>query len=548
MSNFSFRSFVTDLDVYLGEKELENLEKLYSFMEKEYHKLIQDYINSNITYSKKLLSSNGNFRNQCLKDFGNRNNNWDEKEITGNRAKYYRMIIECFRRLLLSLEERIEVAKVCAAYNWDFSKKKDIRADLIAKNLYPKDGVIRNVLRSKATPKVPTNPVLTIDFASEDSQVSKVIKRDGMVEISLKILKDWVSFEIPNYPHVGDFKGKLARPSVRRDNLSGKLVAQFAYEVPMWKKDFNEDNHMGVDIGQNKPFAASIIGKDFYTAELAPSKETSLLGKKIEVLIKERNRLYEKIDRVEQFGVLSEDFIEERAASIERLRRQIKKINNKLSKLRKQLSNLVARDILYHCLTNNVSSVNLEDLAWLDSKGGKWNHSDIRDKIYNRLFLADIEVFEIYAKHTSHTDPFSGDYVSYNDKRQAQTEKGLHDRDYLASLEIAKRKGKTYNRKDKYNPREEKDLKGKKCRDKHAATPRRAKVLSKKRDWKTREEVEKAKEKIAQNRQDIRYFEHKNELYTAVVDSTRASSVISENTLVNKAFYQDNLRGSVLNY
>ena len=69
MSNFSFRSFVTDLDVYLGEKELENLEKLYSFMEKEYHKLIQDYINSNITYSKKLLSSNGNFRNQCSERF-----------------------------------------------------------------------------------------------------------------------------------------------------------------------------------------------------------------------------------------------------------------------------------------------------------------------------------------------------------------------------------------------------------------------------------------------------------------------------------------------
>lgn len=72
--------------------------------------------------------------------------------------------------------------------------------------------------------------------------------------------------------------------------------------------------------------------------------------------------------------------------------------------------------------------------------------------------------------------------------------------------------------------------------------------MSKKKAWKTREEVEKLKEKIAQNRKNINYFEHKDELYTAVVGLAKASSVISENTLVNKTFNYDNFRNSMLNY
>lgn len=192
--------------------------------------------------------------------------------------------------------------------------------------------------------------------------------------------------------------------------------------------------------------------------------------------------------------------------------------------------------------------MNLEDLAWLDSKGGKWNHSDVRDKIYNLLSLHGIEVFEVYAKHTSHVDPFNGEKVSYDKDRKAKTEKGFLDRDYLASMEIAKRKGKCYNRKDKYNPKNERTLKEKRCRDKHAPTPKRAKVMSKKKAWKTREEVEKVKEKIAQDREDIKYFEYKNELCTTVASLSKASSIISENTLVNKTFNHDNLRDSILHY
>lgn len=547
MSNFAYRSFFVDLHRCISNEELKSVDELYSFMEQEYHKLIQDYLASGIVYSKKLLVSKSDFRNQFLKDFGNRNNDWDEKKIAGNRAKYYRMIIENLRRLLLSLVEREEVAKVCKTHNWDFSKKKDIRNDLIAKNLYPKEGVLRNVLRSKSSPRLPTKSVLIIDFASEDARVSKVQSNKISVDVQLRIFKNWVNFTIPAYPHIGDFKAKVTRPLIRRDRDTGSLIIQFAYEVPVWQTASSE-NHMGIDIGQNKPFAASIIGKDFYTTELSPSKETSNLGKKIENLTKERGRLYEKISNIEKFGVLSEHFVKERAASIEKLRSEINKMNNKLSKLRKQLSNLIARDLLYHCLVNDVKSVNLEDLAWLDSKGGKWNHSDMRDKIYNRLSLAGIEVFEVYAKHTSHIDPFSGEKISYDKDRKAKTEKGLLDRDYLASMEIAKRKGKCYNRKDKYNPRKEKTLKEKRCRDKHAPTPKRAKIMSKKKAWKTREEVEKLKEKIAQNRKNINYFEHKDELYTAVVGLAKASSVISENTLVNKTFNYDNFRNSMLNY
>lgn len=64
--------------------------------------------------------------------------------------------------------------------------------------------------------------------------------------------------------------------------------------------------------------------------------------------------------------------------------------------------------------------------------------------------------------------------------RSAITSVGVRDRDYLASLELTKRPGKKYRKKDKCVKSVKAVTLPVRCRDKHAPTPRRAKPVRKK--------------------------------------------------------------------
>lgn len=140
---------------------------------------------------------------------------------------------------------------------------------------------------------------------------------------------------------------------------------------------------------------------------------------------------------------------------------------------------MVARDIAYHCQVNGVDTVKLENLSWLEARGGKWNFSDIQDTIHQVLSALGIAVYKVNPKDSSQVDPFTGESITHSG-RNAHVSVGVRDRDYLASLELTKRPGKKYRKKDKCAKSVKATTLPVRCRDKHAPTPRRAKPVHKK--------------------------------------------------------------------
>lgn len=233
---------------------------------------------------------------------------------------------------------------------------------------------------------------------------------------------------------------------------------------------------MGVDLGKVKPFSASVNTGEFYTTELAPTKETSIVASKIFVLENERNKLHTKIDNCSKVWDGKNNYL---ANKIERLYSEKRYVVNKLTRLRQSLAWLIARDIAYHCQVNGVDTVKLENLSWLEAKGGKWNFSDIHDTIHQVLSAYGIAVYKVNPKNSSQVDPFTDERITHVG-RSANTSVGVRDRDYLASLELTKRPGKKYCKKDKCVKSVKANKLPARCRDKHVPTPRRAKPVRKK--------------------------------------------------------------------
>ena len=91
------------------------------------------------------------------------------------------------------------------------------------------------------------------------------------------------------------------------------------------------------------------------------------------------------------------------------------------------------------------------------------------------------------AKNTSHTDPFTDEYANPKNTRMMRVAVGERDRDYIASIEIARRDGKNVvkkKRKKKAKQQKVRLVPGR-SRDKHAPTPKRPKQYSRKGAWKS---------------------------------------------------------------
>ena len=469
----SFRTLNYTLDP--NSENYSKLQFLYEFLESEFHAVVQELRSSGIVYDKALLRNRGKFRNQILADFGlrHKSNKWGA--IKGCKAKYYRIIIDNVRLLLLSEVERLSIIDICKNYNYSLHNITDIRNELTANNLYPTTGHLRNILRSQGNINHKDNPQFVFNFTVEGSEVSKVETTPDQVVYTVNINGEWLDFVVSRPVYVPEFTGKVARPIFQR-NAKGELYIRVSYEVETAEYSATSSTIMGVDLGKVKPFSAAINDGDFYTTELAPTKETDIVAHKIFVLENERNKLNRKIDNCNKVWDGNNNYL---ANKIERLYSEKRYVVNKLTKLRLSLAWLIARDIAYHCQVNGVDTVKLENLSWLEARGGKWNFSDIQDTVHQVLSAYGVAVYKVNPKNSSQVDPFTNERITHIG-RSATTSIGVRDRDYLASLELTKRSGKKYRKKDKCVKSVKATKLPSRCRDKHVPTPKRAKPIRKK--------------------------------------------------------------------
>ena len=486
MSNYRTIKYPLESINSLSTHDAQLLNEFYEQYEKYFQETVENIdVLDIISWSE--ITSKGNFRDRFLQEYGKPYLEWS---IDGEKAKYYRIIIGQIRQQARSIKERIEVSRICHDYDYDISQLSEIRKSLIEAGLYPTNSTIKNICKYKGLPDTSKMFYPVLDFTIEDSQVSTVKVDNNTVDYAMKIFSNWVKFSLPLPVSNMRENTHIARPIIQRDKTTGELYLRLSYKPVILDHTFNNDLVIGIDQGKKKPFAGSLISKDgSYSTELTYTKEIENVAHKITILEQEKSYLYDKKSEIEALmtGVDTQsDTYFDLLLIYGGLKEQISYIRNKQSRLRENLSWLIARDVVDHCVHYNVGVIKLETLSVFENTG-KWNHADVVDKLKELTALHGIQVFLVNAKDTSHNDPFTDDHVTANNKRLVNISIGVRDRDYVASLEIARRPGKNANKKKRKKNEHKKNkivLTPKKSRDKHAPTPKRPKPTPRKKVWK----------------------------------------------------------------
>ena len=136
-----------------------------------------------------------------------------------------------------------------------------------------------------------------------------------------------------------------------------------------------------------------------------------------------------------------------------RLIEEKRNLRKKCKEIRKRLGYLCARDFITQLQKLNIPfdflTVNFEKLNWVENKGGKWDFSQLRNLIEQKLSEKGIKTQLVSCYKTSSKNPFltsnknknpEGEkrkdrYVYFKNKKEKISYK--MDRDNLASINIA---------------------------------------------------------------------------------------------------------------
>ena len=227
--------------------------------------------------------------------------------------------------------------------------------------------------------------------------------------------------------------GKVCRPTIRLNN-KGQVVFDIAIEHEVQQRDTSRV--VGVDLGKVEPFVAAVI--DPKTKYRSAPYHTNYKRRLISLVKKERNRqelashLYEKASICEKYS---------RDQHAQVLRTEAKRVGAKATRIKHEISQCIASQVV-EIADQNDTHIAVENLSWLDTKGGRWPHAEIQSRIENTAKRYGLKVIKVSAKDTSRTCSRCGGKVSNNSK----TRVGVCNvcgfslnRDVSASREIALR-------------------------------------------------------------------------------------------------------------
>ena len=179
-----------------------------------------------------------------------------------------------------------------------------------------------------------------------------------------------------------------------------------------------------------------------------------------------KNRVLEKLINgdLNIFNSHLEEIRQNRIGQITELR------TNMLSTKRNQAKQ-IAGEIVSIAKEHHCKEIHLENLSWLESQGGRWNHSEIQDFVSEFAELEGIKVIKVYVKYTSSAHPLTGEQGRKSGRNIRFVNGDVIDRDLLASINIAKR-----------NKKNQKENKVNQLRKNHTSTPKKVKKPSNRKD------------------------------------------------------------------
>lgn len=242
--------------------------------------------------------------------------------------------------------------------------------------------------------------------------------------------KDWIEYEIVFPSSIDErFTGKIAKPRFIKRKRDNQYIGVCSYEYEV--EDYElEDKILGVDIGKIKLFSSVIVDrKGNFSNEFINTKRSQETEYKINRLYENKQILYDKIKSYEDLRLTN-------LPKYEIWQNIYSNISNKIINTKDYQAKLLSNEIVQLALEQKCKTIHIENLSWLNSQGGKWNHSQIHSKIIEKAAMYGITVKRVSAFNTSKEHPITKEIGVAKD-RIIEFTTGKIDRDLLAALNIA---------------------------------------------------------------------------------------------------------------
>ena len=439
---------------------------IYDFVQKKLNQFL-----SNPVFRPKLLALDfsqhrGNVWRD-IRDIVGKEELTSWKEEIPNPVWYFYMLCDNLLRIVKSKDDAI------ACFNALKDNGNKIDQELFEllndQGIYPTVGFLRNLKRSDEPPTIAKKATFVMDYSISAEQNCQRIA-DNIFGFNYESGK-YLTYEVVIPLSVRkNLTGRIAKPRFIKRKSDGRYIGHCSYQVGI--PTVKGQNILGVDLGKKKLFSSVVLYSDGnYSDEIINSRLSHRIDEKLKRKLKDlehllaKNKTFEDLINgdINLFNFHLEEIRQDRV-------NQIMELRGNISHTKRYLAKLLASEVVSIAKENDCKEIHLENLSWLESRGGRWNHSEVQEFITEFAELEGIRVIKIYAKYTSSAHPVAGE-LGKKRNRNIQFQNGdAIDRDLLASINIAKR-----------NKRNQKENKVTKLRKHHTSTPKKIKKPSNRR-------------------------------------------------------------------
>ena len=400
---------------------------LYDFLQKELNRVLSDEHLMTKVRNVDLDLHKGNYWREMAKAIASTFSDWD----IGANAWYQRMLYENIRRIMESGRERRIVHDMLVKHENNICD--EFWKDLHEIKCYPKYGVVRNVKREIDNgdfTDVPTSAGFVMDYSNVSD---KAIKRDISERRWLFRTgkSSWIDIEIFLPKNIRkQATGKIAKPRFVKRASDTRYVGCVSYEISV--DEYTDTGKIfGVDLGLIKPFSGSALGIDGQvSSEYIISKRTQHLIDKYERICETLDKLLDKQQRCTKLN---------HGEKYARREEEIGHLRSKKRNLRTEIVRFVALDIVMGALAEDCGEIHIENLSWLESTGGHWNHSEIQVALSDIAAIYGLRVYRVNAAHSSDQSPFNEELGVARGRDVVFEDGWIIDRDFLSSVNLARR-------------------------------------------------------------------------------------------------------------
>ena len=451
----------------------ENLIKTYEFLQSELNRVLSNENMRTAILSVDNTLKPGYYWPQLRDLIGDETQRqWAKEKRFPSPSWYFCAFAEQIRQIHKAQKEQIALYdtlqkfdnqdtaafyQYCIDHNISFSKTK-----------------VKNIQRCTERPDLPRSATFVLDFAFINSQASKMINNTFHYTVFDEHNKvTWC--QLPIILHQSSKyqpDERISKPKFSKDK-NGNYYGVVAF-------DFSEDvtrgeNIAAIDLGKVNlyTFAFARPNGSYSENYFTHSKMIERLKQKLNILYDEKHHLIEKNKQVDHLFSKAR-YIPKSSLQKWILRQgKIERLTTKITHIKNAITAEMSAEIVELCQKCQCSTLFMENLSWLESQGGKWNHKEQQNAIELACLQNGISVYKVNAKNTSKEHPITGELGKELGRNIIWSTGDMMDRDFLSCLNQIQREGK--RRDSKRRLKKKKGIRIVSLQDKHRPTPKQTK-------------------------------------------------------------------------